>query len=447
MILRDPIHGLVAFEGEEERIIQALLATSEVQRLRRVRQLGLASLVFPGAEHSRFSHAIGTAWVMSRLLARIEHVQESLPSDQRLDPAARREAIAAALLHDLGHGPFSHLYEEVLPGAPSHEQWTAALISDPDTDVHKALEAFGQGTAHNVAELVRGRHRLFYLGLAVSGTLDVDRCDYLLRDSHMTGVRYGIYDLDWLLRALTLGEITAADGSRRTVLAIEGRKGLPPIEGFFLARNFMYQQVYHHKAVRAAEVLVRAVFARVSERLRDPDDRLVAPTALIRAVQGQAATVPEYLDLDDASLTSCISAWQRDADPVLSDLARRFMRRVLPKTLPLPDSVGSEAVWERCQALASDIAQARGLRPDLHVWLDVAVDVPYAEATGLAPDPRLPEVGEGLWVALRHRPMARLGEVSFLLGELRNKRTVRPRLVFPAELRDEVVRAVEPLLA
>lgn len=444
MILRDPIHGLIAFEGEEERVIQALLDTSEVQRLRRVRQLGLASLVFPGAEHSRFSHAIGTAWVMSRLLGRIEHVQDAVPVDQRLDPAARREAIAAALLHDLGHGPFSHLYEEVLPNAPRHEQWTADLILDPDTDVHRALAKFGTETAGNVAELVRGRHRLSYLGLAVSGTLDVDRCDYLLRDSHMTGVRYGIYDLDWLLRALTLGEISDADGTRRTVLAIEGRKGLPPIEGFFLARNFMYQQVYHHKAVRAAEVLVRAIFARARERLRDPSDKLLAPAALIRAVRGETASEAEYLALDDASLTSCIAAWQRESDPVLADLAKRFMRRLLPKTLPLPEAPGSEAVWSQCQALASEIAAVRGLRPDLHVWLDAPVDVPYAESDAKPGDAAS---AEGLWVSLRHRPMARLGDVSFLLRELRNKRTVRPRLAFPAELRDEVVRAVEPLLS
>jgi len=447
MILRDPIHGLIAFEDEEERVIQSLLATSEVQRLRRVRQLGLASLVFPGAEHSRFSHAIGTAWVMSRLLDRIGHVQEGVAADQRLDPASRREAIAAALLHDLGHGPFSHLYEEVLPGAPRHEQWTADLILHPDTDVHRALAQFGQDTAHNVAELVRGRHRLPYLGLSVSGTLDVDRCDYLLRDSHMTGVRYGIYDLDWLLRALTLGEVTDPEGARRTVLAIEGRKGLPPIEGFFLARNFMFQQVYHHKAVRAAEVLVRSIFARASERLRDPSDALVAPRALISAVRGEPATEAAYLDLDDASLTSCIAAWQRDSDPVLADLAKRFMRRNLPKTLPLPEGPGCEPLWAECQARASEIATAEGFRADLHVWLDAPVDIPYAEDRDVAPGVAAVDPLDGLWVSLRHRPMARLGDVSFLLRELRNKRTVRPRLVFPAELREKVLRAVEPLLA
>jgi HD superfamily phosphohydrolase len=438
MILRDPIHGLVAFEDDEEHVIQTLLATNEVQRLRRVRQLGLASLVFPGAEHSRFAHAIGTAWVMSRLLERIGHVEHVLPSEQRLDVASRRDALAAALLHDLGHGPFSHLYEQVLHDAQTHEQWTSDLLLDPDTEVHAALESLGVGTAERVAQLVRGQHRLSHLGHAVSGTLDVDRCDYLLRDSHMTGVRYGIYDLDWLLRALTLGEIVDADGVRRTVLAVEGRKGLPPIEGFFLARNFMYQQVYHHKAVRAAEALVRAVLARLSELVREGGAPVPLPVALARAAHGQSASVGEYLALDDAALTSCIAALEHASCPILSDLAARFMRRRLPKTLPLPEAPGSEALWQRCHQAASEIAARRGLRPDLHVFLDTPSDTPYAEPeSSLSP---------GIWVALRHHPMARLGDVSFLLRELRNKRTVRPRLLFPPELRDEVGAAVQALL-
>ena len=113
MILRDPVHGLVAFEGEQERVVQALLDTREVQRLRRVRQLGLTSLVFPGAEHSRFAHAIGAAHVMSRLQERVRarQVSDGVPEALRLDDRSARESLAAALLHDLGHGPFSHLFE------------------------------------------------------------------------------------------------------------------------------------------------------------------------------------------------------------------------------------------------------------------------------------------------------------------------------------------------
>jgi HD superfamily phosphohydrolase len=439
MILRDPVHGLVAFEGERERVVQGLLATGEVQRLRRVRQLGLASLVFPGAEHSRFAHAIGTAHVMGRLLDRMASVEDALPKELRLDALARAEGLAAALLHDLGHGPFSHLYEEVLPNALRHEAWTEELILSDGTDVHRALEGLASGMSEAVARLVRGQHRLSYLGHAVSGTLDVDRCDYLLRDSHMTGVRYGIYDLDWLLRALSFGELPGTDGEARYVLAIEGRKGLPPIEGFFMARNFMYQQVYHHKAVRAAEVLVRGIFARAVELLRAGYPLAPVPRALLRGARGEHATVGEYLELDDAALTSCMAAWQGLSDPELSDLCRRFMRRQLPKTLPLPDQAHHEPLWRACHQVAADIAHRHGFRAELYVWLDVPKDVPYAEGEGS------PEAA--LWVSLRHRPMARLGDVSFLLRELRNKRAVRPRLVFPAELRAEISAAVEPLVA
>ncbi|HEX6244558.1 MAG TPA: HD domain-containing protein [Polyangiales bacterium] len=442
MILRDPVHGLVTFEGERERVVAALLRTREVQRLRRVRQLGLASLVFPGAEHSRFAHALGAAHVMSRLLDRLGPLCASLAPEQRIDDEAARDALAAALLHDLGHGPYSHLFEYVLPGAPRHERWTERFLLDAGSEVHAALERLGQGSAERVARLVFGEHRLSYLGHAVSGTLDVDRCDYLLRDSHMTGVRYGIYDLDWLLRALSLGVAPSGE----PVLAVEGRKGLPPLEGFFLARNFMYQQVYHHKAVRAAEVLVRAILLRASELLREGHELPAVPAALLSAARGDPVQLGDYFDMDDARLSHALSSFQYARDPLLADLAQRFFSRVLPKTLPLPDAPeGPELslLWQSCHERAAEVAARSGFRPELYVWLDLPSDVPYAE-----PDVADEEVHDRvLWVSLRHRPMTPLGDVSFLLRQLRNKRTVRPRLVFPGELREAIGSAVEPLLA
>ena len=160
MFLRDPVHGLIAFEGLAERVIHALIDSREVQRLRRVRQLGLASLVFPGAEHSRFAHAVGTAHVMLALQRRILACQQDLPRDQRLDEEAQAEGLAAALLHDLGHGPFSHLFEEVLPQAKRHEQWTEEVLLDSSTDVHRRLERLAKGMATRVAGLLNGRYRL-----------------------------------------------------------------------------------------------------------------------------------------------------------------------------------------------------------------------------------------------------------------------------------------------
>ncbi|MGF1467794.1 MAG: HD domain-containing protein [Sandaracinaceae bacterium] len=430
MILRDPVHGLVAFEGAAQPVAAALLATPEVQRLRRVRQLGLTSLVFPGAEHSRFAHAVGTAHVMIRLQDRVRAQADRLPPDHRMDPSAARDALAAALLHDLGHGPFSHLFEDVLPHARPHEEWTRALLLDPGTGVHRALAALEGGLPERVAALVSGRHRLPWLGRTVSGTLDVDRSDYLLRDSLMTGVAYGLYDLDWLLRALTF----VRTDDDRWVLAVQGRKGLPPIEGFFLGRHYMFQQVYHHKATRAAECLIRAAFQRLAELIRDGSAPERTPAAVRAAVLGEPMSTGTYLELDDPLLHGCFAAWAQGTDPVLAGLAARIRHRRLPKTIPLPED--RPQLWEEARSRAVGIARAHGFRPELNVFLDVAKDRPFVEGEG----------DDVLFVTLSHQPLRRLGDVSFVLRQLRNQTLVRPRLVFPAEIRDEVEAAVEEVL-
>jgi len=433
VLLRDPVHGLVAFEGRASEVVTRLLATREVQRLRNVRQLGLTSLVFPGAEHSRFAHSLGAAHVMSRMLTRMVAVQDVLPADARLDDESQAEALAAALLHDLGHGPFSHLFEDVVKGARHHEAWTIEILLDSGTEVHRALRTLARDMPERVAALIDGRHRLGYLARMVSGTLDADRCDYLLRDSHMTGVGYGVYDLDWLLQALTFGELPT---HRQWVLAIEGRKGLPPIEGFFLARQFMYQQVYHHKATRAAESLIRAIFTRVAE-LAQQGMPLDSPPALRDAAVGAPVELGDYLALDDVALTSSFRAWQQSGDAVLTELVSSLSHRDLPKTVPLP-AQGPASVWQEALARAQEVATHAGYRADLTVTLDVPFDVPYEEPTDDSP--------EGLWVVIRHQPIQRLGRCSFLLGQLCNQRVDRPRIVFPAALRDSMQSALEPLL-
>jgi uncharacterized protein len=423
----------VAFEGRAEQVIRRLLATRELQRLRHVRQLGLASLVFPGAEHSRFAHSIGAAHVMVRMLARMQIAGAALPIEFRLDDETEADALAAALLHDLGHGPFSHLFEEVVPQARRHEDWTLDIILDPGTSVHRTLEGLSHGMAERVAALIAGRHRLGYLARCISSTLDADRCDYLLRDSHMTGVSYGVYDLDWLLQSLSFGQLPSGEW----VLAIEGRKGLPPIEGFFLARQFMYQQVYHHKATRAADSLIRAIFIRVAELVRAGVEDLAIPTALRAAAIGDAVQLGDYLATDDIQLLSCFRDWERGRDPLLAQLTTSLARRDLPKTVPLrPDGVSGS--WQEAVARASEVAKRRGYRPDLSIVLDVPSDVPYGEPEGESPD--------GLWVLIRHQPIQRLSRCSFLLNQLRNQRIERPRLIFPSPVRDEVLAAIEGVI-
>jgi uncharacterized protein len=353
MILRDPVHDLVRFETDEERIVPGLLQTREVQRLRRIRQLGVTNLVYPGAEHSRFTHALGAAFVMTKLIRRLRELHEELPFWQRVASDRARDAIAAALLHDVGHGPYSHLFEQAIPGAPHHETWSLRIVSDPSTDVHRALVAHDPGLPDRIASLIAGEkaerpYPLPYLAHAVSGTLDVDRCDYLLRDAYMTGVRYGLFDLDWVFRSLRFGPARDHAAPR---LAIDGLKGLPAIEGFVIARRFMFEQVYLHKATRAAETLVKAIFARAARVLLDGTKLPAVPAAIELAAHGRDVPLGAYLALDDVIVGAAFAAWEEGPDPVLADLCARFRARRIPKTLEL---FGEAASARSLEAIASE---------------------------------------------------------------------------------------------
>ena len=427
MILRDPVHGLVAFEGDEESIVERLLDTPEVQRLRRVRQLGVTSLVFPGAEQTRFAHALGAAYVMKLLLARLRAIHGVLPPAQRVTPERARESLAAALLHDLGHGPLSHLFEDAIPGAPSHETWTERIVLDPSTGVNAVLGSIDRGLPGRVVDLVHGRHELPYLARAVSGELDVDRCDYLLRDAHATGVRYGLYDLDWLLRSL---RFAPSGDTEAPALAIDGAKGLRAIEAFITARLFMFQEVYLHKAARAAEWMIRTILARAFRVLREGGALEAVPAAVASVARGEPIALDDYLELDDGVLWGAIHTWERARDRPLADLAKRIRARALFKTLEL---FGDQAVGEgaaHALAVARDVAAARGYDPDAYVGLDVAADEPLAT------------VDSPLMVVYARGPARPLHEVSFLLGRLAGQVLSRVRLVLAPELRDPVTHAL-----
>ena len=427
MILRDPVHGLVSFEGLEASLVPRLLDAREVQRLRRIRQLGLTSLAFPGAEHTRFAHAIGAAHVMTMLLERLRGIEHQLPVEHRITPSEAREAVAAAFLHDVGHGPLSHLFEESVPGLPKHEHWSDAILLDSGTDVHRILEAQGQGTASRVAALVRGEHRLPYLAHSVSGLFDVDRCDYLLRDAHSTGVRYGDFDLPWLLRSLLVHDAP----NRGPELAIDGAKGLPAIEAFLIARLFMFQQVYLHKSTRAAEWMVRAVLRRAVELHQEGRTPEHFPIALREAAAGAMPTLGAYLDLDDAWLTTAMHAWERDPDPILASLSARLRSRSLFKTLEIfGDQAKPEAI-DGLLAQAQAVVREAGGDATYDVHVDEAVVVPFNE-----------EGKDPMMVLFAKGPARPLREVSFLLERIAGAAIRRVRVVMAPAHRDRLVAAL-----
>lgn len=418
MILRDPVHGLISFTGAAERWVTRLLACPEVQRLRRIRALGLASLAFPGGEHSRFSHAVGSAHVMQRYLDRVRTLAAELPAHDRIDDDTALAALAAALLHDLGHGPYSHTFEAVLPHSPRHEAWTSRILLDPDTCVHRLLAEADPAMPTVVERLIHGEGPIAHLASAVSGTFDVDRCDYLVRDSYMTGVRYGLLDVDWLLASLRL---VVPRGETSARLAVDGEKGLTAVEGFFLARLYMYRQVYLHKAVRAAEHMIRALFLRLLELDRQPG----TPPVLEDILRGREISVGAYLELDDTTLIAAIAEYARGPDPVLAELAAGLRDRKLYKTLRLAPHADSAAAGARLDAVLADA----GVQPAYLGALDrVHIDA-YTE-------------DDALGVLRSGGRVQQLLDASPVLRGLSRERFVHHRAVFPAGLRARVAEAL-----
>ncbi|MDI6883710.1 MAG: HD domain-containing protein [Hadesarchaea archaeon] len=246
--IHDPVHGSMRLSG----LVLDLIDTPEVQRLRGIRQLGLAHLAFPGANHSRFEHALGVGHLVGRMGAELK------PSKGELNLLS-----AAATLHDIGHAPYSHTLEYLMTDylGKDHIEVTGDILrgklSICSEEEQKKLRELRVSSAvdvlerrgvdpREVAQLLIGRHRRRYLGQLIHGDIDVDQMDYLLRDSHFTGVALGMIDIDRLMRTLVM---------HRGRLAILS-KGIEAVEGFLTARALMYTSVYFHHTVRAAEIML-----------------------------------------------------------------------------------------------------------------------------------------------------------------------------------------------
>jgi HD superfamily phosphohydrolase len=259
-IIRDPLWNNIRVGP----LTLSLIDTREFQRLRYVRQLGLAYLVYPGATHSRFEHALGTYHLARRTLALLEERDElrDISSEQCAD------VWVAALLHDIGHYPFSHALEEI--GAPHHEAIAEPLLTT-GTLAGILAEARGEGAPARVHALIRGTSESPLQGL-ISGSLDLDKIEYLKRDALMCGVPYGEIDVDRLLNSLTIVEDPTT--GRRTVGVLE--KGLSALESLLFAKYQMYRNVYWHHAVRSATAMYKRVV----------DDALRAGTVTAAALPG-----------------------------------------------------------------------------------------------------------------------------------------------------------------
>ncbi len=365
-VFRDPVHGLVELKGED-RPIAELIDTLAMQRLRRIKQMGFAWLVYPGAEHSRFGHALGAFHIAQRVTRRLE-----------LDPKIAQHVKVAALLHDIGHGPFSHAFEHVFSGQ-NHEGWGARIATE-DPELVEALETLEPGLPATLKSFWGKDYKPHFARKLVSSQLDVDRLDYLLRDGHYSGAGYATYDLDWIIHAIQVAPIHDRGGDDPLDLVVDYRRGMYAVEQYLFARSYMYAQVYHHKTVRAAEWLFIKTLERFAELARQGNE---PPGLEIGAAMARGTTVPvsDYLRLHDVTLTVALDRWagiegpRTPIDPVLHDLANRLVRRKLFKTFDLGDD---RPMAERLWPQALEVAQRRfGAAAASYLHLDTARHAAY----------------------------------------------------------------------
>lgn len=353
--IRDPVHGLITFDLSQEvdKAAWRLINTREFQRLRRVRQLGVSEFTFPGATHTRLSHSIGVFHLARRLMKVAERY---VPADKQ-SHSRKRTALLAALLHDLGHGPFSHAFENaekarveragVAESYRDHEHWTAQLIQRKDGDIRRVLkdEFGGDGAiADDIANMLRGDEQDLYSSV-VSSSFDADRLDYLQRDRMMTGSGAGAIDLDWLLDNLRVVDVPAnivddaveAGGETVQVFAFE-EKALQSAESFILARFHLYSQVYLHKTTRGIEKMLTAFLLAFSEEAEKgaKADLAVPKGHPLRAYY--AKTTPDlkcYFALDDAVVWSALEISAVKGNGPIRDFAERICSRGIMKGLTI----------------------------------------------------------------------------------------------------------------
>jgi uncharacterized protein len=328
-IIRDPLYNYVGIDSKHDGWLIDVLNSPEIQRLRRIHQLGVSYLTYPGADHNRLVHSLGVLHLMTQAM---QHLETKYADAQVR--RAREPLLAAALIHDVGHGPFSHLFEPCL--GIDHEVWSIRIIESPETALHKALRVCDQSVPRTVAELVDPNNRDHppWQKYLLSSQLDMDRLDYLRRDSLFTGADYGHFD--WFRLISTL-ELFGEDESSRDIVWPE--KACLGIEEFIFARFYMYHNVYLHKTTRGFEKLVEAMWARARSFFDDGNDPLLVP-AIREFWSAVEPSVTQYLAIEEFSVLQQIQNWTSHSDRALSDLARRFLNRDRLAMVEAPDYEG-----------------------------------------------------------------------------------------------------------
>lgn len=347
-VFKDPVHRYVRVK---DQVIWDLIATPEFQRLRRIKQLGTTYLTFHGAEHSRFNHSLGVYEIVRRMINKMES-QEGWNKEERL------VCLCAALLHDLGHGPFSHSFEKVF--SLDHEEFTKKIILE-DTNVNAVLSRIASDFPLKVAQVIDKSYADKLVVSVISSQIDADRMDYLLRDAYYTGVSYGQFDMERILRVMRPTEDQIVIKST----------GMHAVEDYIMSRYQMYWQVYFHPVTRSAEVILTKIFHRVKKLYEEGYQFKMDPTLLLSFFKGEV-NLNDYLQLDESVINFYFQRWQHEDDEILRDLCSRFINRFLFKYVEYDPKKHKEN-YKKLQ----NLFHQAGIDPDYYLAIDSSSDLPY----------------------------------------------------------------------
>ena len=346
-VFKDPIHKYVHVK---DQLIWDLIKTKEFQRLRRIKQLGTLYLAFHTAEHSRFGHSLGVYEIVRRM------IDESFVGREAWNNKDRPLALCAALLHDLGHGPFSHSFEKIFN--TDHEAFTQEIITG-NTEVNDVLSRVSETFPQEVADVINKTHKNKLVISMISSQIDADRMDYLQRDAYFTGVSYGTFDMERILRLMR--------PSKDEVLIKES--GMHAVENFIMSRYQMYWQIYFHPVSRGGEVLLNNCLKRVKQLYKEDYQFKMYPKEFIPFFEG-TITIDQYVELDEVTVLFYLKKWIHEEDEILSDLARRFINRDLFKYIPFDGSIITITELQ-------DLFIEGGIDPEYYFVSEAFSDLPY----------------------------------------------------------------------
>lgn len=420
-VFRDPIYNLITFDKEKDLLLLKLIDTYEFQRLRRIRQLGVSWLTYPTAVHTRFSHSLGVAYLAGKIFDQLNLKDEIQFEDEDDKYTLTRDQLklllqTTALLHDIGHGPFSHAFESVMD--QDHEDWSVKIITSSETNINKIILADDEGLNKIISlkirkkfpkwisDILNGIFPLYFIKEIISSQLDADRLDYLLRDAYMCGVDYARFDLDWILNNIDVGEISHE-------------------ANIIISRYHMYEQVYFHKTTRAAEKLIQAIFLRLKELVQNNEMDKIGPLdASILAVINDDISISQYLELDDFLIITYIKKWKDESkDEILKHLCSNFLNRVLYKLVAEEENAGVFTP-EQHRALNRFFTENE-INDNYYFAYDSYTDVPYKDDY-LFGKKRSEEAGH-IWLINKDENLIELGEASDIIKALRNNLKIKNR--------------------